>query len=510
MKLNRFLCTLLVAGAGQIASAQSEPTPEPGPNLTRQTMERITLNPNAFTEEAIRQLFHYSPDGELTRDAIAVHEAMQTARQRASALGRVFAFDLDGDMEVSTAEVERQLPYLNQGQSVALQTLLATADRNRDGSLSLTELWQDAMSREARMRPDRKRMEELLQFDANQDGKVTPDEIAQTVEKIAANEVSPNVTPPQSLRQPVAGQSCEFPEPSAEAEILLLGGYEGYAVSNMAMSGLDRETSAAVIHIEEGDAPLYILATAFDSIVWKITGDTDRVERFVAPATARGVGVAGLAPEVVHFEPGRNCLPKYFKDRDSGEAIAAKGRVSSKLKRSVDHMFGAYTLGEIHLPSGAHKGITGGGTKANGLTIIKNNRRYLVTDDGVQVLDPPKDQQVGDLERKLQKLLLRYYRGGILEFAEGEVVASHQAQPYDVLPQQAGLLQLARQGALSQTPDGYFKIDKPIPRFPAGLNGGHSVRFILSTGVPMPGGSPGHSTVIREEDGTCVAGHRCP
>lgn len=509
MKLIRFLVTLLVVGAAQTAAAQSGKAPETGPNLTQQTMDRIAQNPDAFTEEAIRRLFQYVSNGELTREAISVHDAMQAARQRANALGRILAFDLDGDMEISAAEVERQIPYLNPGQSLALQTVLATADRDRDGTLSLTELWQNAMSREARMRPDRKRMEELLQFDTNHDGKVTPDEIALTVDKIAANELSPDVIPPKSLRR-VPGRLCEFPEPSAEAQILLVGGYEGYAVSNMAMSGLDTETSAAVIHIETGDAPLYILATAFDPIVWKVTGDTDRVERFVAPGTARGVGVAGLGREVVHFEPGRGCLPKYFKDSDSGDAIAAKGLVSSKLKRNVDHVFGAYKLGEIHLPSGKHLGITRGNAKANGLTIIKNNRRYLVTDDGVQVLDSPETRQVGSLEKKLQNLLLRHYRGGILEFAEGEVLASHQAEPYDVLPQQAGLLQLARQGALSQTPDGYFKIDKPIPRFPAGLNGGHSVRFILSTGVPMPGGSPGHSTVVREEDGTCVTGHRCP
>jgi hypothetical protein len=513
MKNSKFLCSVVLASAmAQSVAAQSEEPKVSQLDLTQKTIDQITRDPRGFTEQTIRQLFQYAPSGELTREAIEVHAAMNAAGRRANHLRNVLAFDLDADMAISASEIERQTPFLNANQSVLLQTVLATSDRDRDGSLSLTELWQNAMSSSLPSPKTQHRIEAVLQFDANKDGKVTPDEIAIAVEQIANAEVSPNVIPPANIRRQQAqpAQLCEFPKPTANAEIILVGGYQGYAISNIAVSGLDRETSAAEIHIEDGETPLYILATTFDPIVWKVTGDTDRVERFVAPRDTRGVGVAGLKKDVLHFEPGNRCLPKYFRDSASGDAIAAKGLVSSKLKRNIDHVFGFGKLGEIRLPSGQHTGVKSGSGSSNGLTIVKNNRRYLVTDEGVQVLDPPDTKQPGSLERKLQKMLLRYYPGGIVEFDPDGVLASTEAIPYDVLPQQAGLLQLAKQGAMTQTPDGYFKIVEPIPRFPAGLNGGHSVRFIISTGVPMPGGSPGHSTVIMEEDGTCVAGHRCP
>lgn len=53
-------------------------------------------------------------------------------------------------------------------------------------------------------------------------------------------------------------------------------------------------------------------------------------------------------------------------------------------------------------------------------------------------------------------------------------------------------------------PSGYRIIKKM--RFPAGLNGGHSVRFMLAKGVPMPEGSPGHSEVLSEETGASLTG----
>lgn len=46
-------------------------------------------------------------------------------------------------------------------------------------------------------------------------------------------------------------------------------------------------------------------------------------------------------------------------------------------------------------------------------------------------------------------------------------------------------------------------INKKI-RFPAGLAGAHSVKFLLLRGVPKPDGNPGHSTVISEETGEAL------
>jgi len=84
--------------------------------------------------------------------------------------------------------------------------------------------------------------------------------------------------------------------------------------------------------------------------------------------------------------------------------------------------------------------------------------------------------------------------------AADQVVASTSAEPYEVLPEQAGLIQLVQSGALTQNALGEFLINRKI-RFPAGLAGAHSVKFLLRLGVPEPEGDPGHSTVISEDTG---------
>ncbi len=512
MKFTKLLFASVFASCvAQPGVAQSENTNAPNIQISQQVLHQIRTDPNGFTENAIRRLLSLAPNGELTTEALNIRAETITAQRRAARLTGYLAFDLDGDLEITASEIERQLPYLNTNHSTVLRTIIATADRDRDGNLTLQELWQTSMEASVPGQSHRNNGEELMQFDANRDGTVTPEEIATTVEQIASARISPDVVRPKPTRLDRFNPEslCEFPKPSASAKVILLSGYEGYAISNVAVSGQDRETSAAVIDIEKGEQPLYIVATNFDSLVWQLTGETDRVERFVAPAMSRGVGVVGLDKSKIHFQPGRECLPKYFTDIDSGEALIAKGLVASRLKRNVDKVVGTYKLGEIQLPSGRHLTDVNGSKKAGGLTIVRGNKRYLVTDDGVKLLDAPVTEQTGGLERRLENLLLRYHKGGVMEFSLADVVASNEAVLYDVLPQQAGLLQLAREGAISQTPDGYFRINKPIPRFPAGLNGGHSVKFIISAGVPIPDGSAGHSTVILEETGACISGGMC-
>ncbi len=80
---------------------------------------------------------------------------------------------------------------------------------------------------------------------------------------------------------------------------------------------------------------------------------------------------------------------------------------------------------------------------------------------------------------------------------------------YDVLPQRLGLIQLIKTGAITTANDGFYRIVKPIARFPAGLNGGYRVNFLLAKGVPMPAGSAGHSDVWSEETGECLSGVLC-
>jgi hypothetical protein len=46
-------------------------------------------------------------------------------------------------------------------------------------------------------------------------------------------------------------------------------------------------------------------------------------------------------------------------------------------------------------------------------------------------------------------------------------------------------------------------------QFPAGLFGAHAATFIITKGVPMPSGNPGHSSVLDMNNGTYCVGLRC-
>jgi hypothetical protein len=102
--------------------------------------------------------------------------------------------------------------------------------------------------------------------------------------------------------------------------------------------------------------------------------------------------------------------------------------------------------------------------------------------------------------QSLESEFRRFSPGGVIEIDPRRVVASMPVERYEVLPQQAGLLQLVKQGKLAENGRGEFLIKEKI-RFPAELHGAHSVKFLLLRGVPLPDGSPGHSQVISEETG---------
>jgi hypothetical protein len=96
--------------------------------------------------------------------------------------------------------------------------------------------------------------------------------------------------------------------------------------------------------------------------------------------------------------------------------------------------------------------------------------------------------------------LNRFSPGGVIDIDAKTVISSAPASGYEVLPQQAGLVQLLDSGALTQNSVGEYIVREKM-RFPAGLYGAHSVTFLVMKGAPYPGGDPGHSCVIVEDSG---------
>jgi hypothetical protein len=288
---------------------------------------------------------------------------------------------------------------------------------------------------------------------------------------------------------------CNAVTPPASAKLVAVGAYQGRALSNVSIGGDDRETSVANLDVAAGTEPLFIVVTSYDAMVWRVSGATERVAGLFAtsvaadPTTQRPrVGVVGLPRDKVQFAASARCLP-YFTDRDLGTAAEP---LEVLFGRKPDAIFGIYGAQSVRVPSLQHIDAT---------PSWATNINLPTTGPGA-----PMWQE-----------LQRFHPAGLASIDPAAVVSPLPVKRYEVLAQQAGLAQLLDEGTLVATGSSHgFNIDggKMTPftmpsrflivrktRFPAGLNGAHSVTFVLARGVPMPEGSAGHSCVLSEETG---------
>jgi hypothetical protein len=85
-------------------------------------------------------------------------------------------------------------------------------------------------------------------------------------------------------------------------------------------------------------------------------------------------------------------------------------------------------------------------------------------------------------------LLRRFNPGDIANIDPKQVIASGAAERHQILPQEAGLLQLLQDGSLEASGKGYLA-RKPFTRYPAGLAGAHSVTFVFPEAIQLPAGA---------------------
>jgi hypothetical protein len=86
------------------------------------------------------------------------------------------------------------------------------------------------------------------------------------------------------------------------------------------------------------------------------------------------------------------------------------------------------------------------------------------------------------------------------------VVAVMPVASYEVMPQEAGLVQLLESGAIERNGQGEYLVKRKI-RYPPRS----AVKFVILKGVPVPDGDPGASTVVSEDAGevACPPGPGC-
>src|SRR4029078_7997626 len=80
--------------------------------------------------------------------------------------------------------------------------------------------------------------------------------------------------------------------------VFVCGSYEGGAPAPATVSGPDETTRTARVVIEPGSRPLYVVLSAFDSMIWRFEGPTEGVRELVLTGV-RAQGVTGIAPDRV-------------------------------------------------------------------------------------------------------------------------------------------------------------------------------------------------------------------
>lgn len=304
--------------------------------------------------------------------------------------------------------------------------------------------------------------------------------------------------------------TCDLPTPSEFAQIVLVGGGEGAALSNVTLAGQDGTTTMATIEIEQGEAGLYLVATTPGSIVWTVTGATDRVHNFIIP---EGAGVSGLDPALVTFAaPG--CIPPPFADSAAPSAQRAKEVLSDLLGRPVDHIFAGARISTVRLPSGtvilpeAEKDPWGElAAEGQGVSHDRGSFRMIV--NGPNHMGAVRPEDADELEQQLLRRLQDIYPGGIARLNAPDITTRAPAHYYDVLPGEAGLLGFLQTDAIIPGEDGQLVITRPIARLPYGFTDSRGRRYLLSVGVPLPPGAPDTATVVFDSIGRCVAGAAC-
>lgn len=420
---------------------------------------------------------------------------------------RELAADKNGDGRVTLDEVVRNARSKKKSSSLNAMEISTGFDTNGDGTISLDEFEAgiDALFRV---------------IDKNGNGIYDEDEAAST--RMLLDEVR-NI---RRLREreertkqrlEVMKGTCAAPSRIEGARLILVSGFKGKGVSNISIGGDDLEVGAAHIEIEKGTEPLEIYVVTSGATIFHVTGARERVARMVVTSNQSATadkrpraGVVGLPRERVAFLESEECLQSFSKVA-SPRAYETTKAFEAIVGTKPDAMFAEYGIARVGLPSG---------------TFTKDAR-----------LPSRRNLPAAGPGQTMWRAMQRYAPAGLADFEAQDVVASYEARPYAILPQEAGIAQLLDDGAIVaegrnllrrygtttivgelnvikvQPDETYyqpsrFRILKAIT-FPAGLNGGHSGNFVLGKGVPLPSGSPGHSCVMEEETGKPILGSQC-
>jgi len=484
----------------------NEPKISPVENtpITMQLPDKIILkireNPEKQSKFIIRAFQRLAIEDTVPIEKVQNYANLQTANARSIIIQNLLKLDANGDAKISPKEMlaanfrkprwSAKLPYHE-------------ADLNDDDIISFPEIFIFAQDYAPISIKEHYPYESLLgAFDTNKDAKITRSELIAELETYGAFQTQPPKTPSRTSKKKAkineAGLTdCKAPPPKDNTDILFLSGNQGTGLSSVAVTGLDRETQVARLIIEKGEKPLYIMASSGRALIWEIKGDVNRISKFVVSRNPHkagaGVGVTGLPKDKITFLD-RSCH-SFFTRKSNSDALITTAKWTNMVGSEPDHVITNSTIFSMKLPSGVNK-------KRSDLS-VKMRDKANRTPENIAIQKARQILTQKDEHRK-SNLFLNYY-DGLVMIDPKTVIAPEPVKTYDVFPNSAGISQLIKSKHLKPLESRTYKIVKPIARFPAGLHGGHRVKFILGKNIPYPEGDPSHSPVYMEKTGKCLS-----
>ena len=311
----------------------------------------------------------------------------------------------------------------------------------------------------------------------------------------------PNTITYQAIEQPVPYRvpakltypECKVPRPDHRDQLVVVGGYDGAAVSTISVAGQDEDTRVSEILIGAGTKPIYLVVTAYDPIIFRFGGDVSRLRQLVV-VYYEAAGVVGVPDDKVHFAEHEHCPIPFVVEGRSPEWDVP-----------------------VQLTFGRRADLQGG---------QEHLRKTVITDTSLTINQWPRVPRRSDLS-PLENALRMYIPEGIVTLEPEQIIATSRAERYEVLPSSAGAVQLERSGALVPAKPEFLRqlkerlvaagkvpahldpfeaayvVTRPI-RVPADLCGGHSLTFIVPSADYLSG-DVCHSNVYTF-DGRVLAG----